>query len=170
MNSSTPRVRALVGLLALCLGVSVLAGCYTALRHPVSAEIPDDYGYGDRSCYDCHDEAAFYHSFYGVYFDYYYDSPWFGYYSDPWWYDSYWSGDDGRNTHKVTSDERHQWKRGAPSGGARGSAGLSGTAPYLREDYVKPAKSSKPPTQADKPAQKKASDKKRHTGGRGKKK
>lgn len=170
MRSPVPTVGALVGITALCLGVFVLAGCYTTLRHPVSAEVPTEYEYNDRNCYDCNDEAAFYHSFYGVYFDYYYDSPWFGYYSDPWWYDAYWRDDGDRSAPRLSTKERHNWRRGAPSGGPRGSSGLP-TAPYLRKDYMQSSKPSQPAKQADKPKEKKkTSGKKRHTGGRGKKK
>jgi len=160
--------------LALCLGMIAVAGCYTTLRHPVSTGAPDDYGYNDydnKNCYDCHDEAAFYHSYYGVYFDYYYGSPWFGYYSDPWWYDSYWGGGYVHDQPSPVSDRRHHWGRGAPSGGARGSTGMP-AAPYLRKDYVKPSKSAPPPQKEGKPREQKSkkSSKKRHTGGRGKKK
>jgi len=174
MNSPQRRLTALVPLLAFFLFASFLSGCYTALRHPGAPDLPEEYGYQDKSCYDCHDEAAFYHSYYGVYFDYYYDSPWFGYYSDPWWYDSYWGGGYGGRSRGVEydSDERHQWKRGVPSGSFRGSSGSSSTAPYLRDDYMKKSsKPSEPPKQAEKPKeQKKESEKKRHTGRRGKKK
>ena len=170
MRSPSRRFRALLALAAFCFGVSALAGCFTTLRHPATADLPDDYTYEDKSCYDCHEEAPFYHSYYGVYFDYYNDSPWFGYYSDPWWYDSYWHGGRDGGEVQYDSDERHQWKRGIPSGSPRGSTGSSGTAPYLRDDYTQSSKPSEPPKQAEKPQQtKEKSDDKRHTGKRGKK-
>lgn len=175
MKSPASRFRALLALLIFSVGISLLAGCYTTLRHPGADYLPSESGYQDKGCYDCHDEAAFYHSYYGVYFDYYYGSPWFGYYSDPWWYDSYWgpySGGDVAPDYRDTN-ARHRGMRGFPSGAPRGSGGSSATAPYLREDYQGgSSKSSEPPAQADKPKEKQeqSSDKKRNRGGRGKKK
>ena len=136
----------------------------------------DQASFEDKSCYDCHDEAAFYHSFYGVYFDYYYDSPWFGYYSDPWWYDSGWGsyGGGDRDVRYDDSNKRHRGMRGLAPEAPRGSSRSPSTAPYLREDYQgRSSKPSEPPAQADKPKEstkEKSSDQKRHRGGRGKKK
>ena len=164
----TTTYLALLGLLALCLGVCVLAGCYTTLRHPVTADLPDDYTYHEKSCYDCHDEASFYHAQYGVYYNYYGD-PWFGYYSDPWWYDTYWH-DDAPLPRTHRSDDRHQWGRGIPSGAPRGRSG-SGASPYLREGYTKKSsKPDQPPAKAEKPKEEKKTDKSRRSYGRGKKK
>jgi hypothetical protein len=174
MNLPAPRVRALVGLLAFCLGVFVLAGCYTTLRHPVSADFPDDYDYSyhEKSCYDCHDEAAFYHAQYGVYFDYYYDSPWFGYYSDPWWYDGYWGRgyDEPRGSRDFgDSNDRSHWRRGVPSGAPRGGSGAGSNAPYLRDDYKPaPSKPSDPSKKTTKPNKQKDNKDTRSKGRRGK--
>ncbi len=174
MRPPAPQFTALASLIALALGVSLIAGCYTTLSHPGAADLSQEYNYQDKSCYDCHDEASFYHSYYGVYFDYYYDSPWFGYYSDPWWYNSYWYGGRrmGPRGEQQGPDERHEWRRGAPpSGSARGSSGAGGARPYLREDYSqKSSKSGQPPSQPEKPQEKKEEDSKRTTGQRGKKK
>lgn len=168
MNQPAPRVRALLGLLALCLGVFVLAGCYTTLRHPITADLPDDYTYREKSCYDCHDEAAFYHAQYGVYYDYYGD-PWFGYYSDPWWYDTYWYGGGAPLPRVDKSKDRHQWGRGIPSGAPRGGSG-SASSPYLKEGYTKPASKGKESKKGEKTKEQKKSDKSRRQYGRGKKK
>lgn len=171
MNQPAPGARALIGVFALCLGVCLLAGCYTTLRHPMTADLPGDYSYQEKSCYDCHDEAAFYHSNYGVYFDYYNDSPWFGYYSDPWWYGTYWQGcrrRENRGPDFQDSGTRDHWQRGIPSGSPRG--GSSTRAPYLRDDYKPaPAKPSQPPKKAEKPKSKESKDE-RTKGQRGKKK
>jgi hypothetical protein len=173
MRPPASQLTALLSLVVVVLGASLIAGCYTTLRHPGAADLSQEYSYQDKSCYDCHDESSFYHSYYGVYFDYYYDSPWFGYYSDPWWYDSYWHGGHGRGSAREEQGpgERHEWRRGAPpSGSPRGSSGLPSSPPYLRDDYTQ--KSSKPnqPSQPDKPQEKKEESSKRTTGQRGKKK
>jgi hypothetical protein len=167
MNQPAPRVRALFGLLALCLGVCVLAGCYTTLRHPVTADLPNDYSYSEKSCYECHDEASFYHAQYGVYYNYYSD-PWFGYYSDPWWYDTYWYDDHAQLPGASKPDDRRQWGRGIPSGAPRGGSGAD--SPYLREGYSNSSKPSEPSKKAEKPKEQKKTDESRRSYGRGKKK
>ncbi len=171
MNPRPFRLRALLPLLAFFVCVSLASGCYTTLRHPGTPDLPNDYSYREKSCYDCHDEAAFYHSFYGVHFNYYHNSPWFGYYSDPWWYDTYWHGGlrGAPVPERYDDDERHNWMRGSPSGSHRGSYGSPSQAPYLRPDYSgKPSKPSRPPEEVQK--KQKEEDDQRHTGRRGKKK
>ena len=136
MDSITQRVRILAGPLAFFVAVSLLAGCYTAFRHPGAPDLTGEDISRERSCYDCHEEAEFYHSYYGVHFGYY-ASPWFGYYSDPWWFDSYWLYDDSDSPAGIKSGGRRQLSTGAPSGTPRGAQGSSGAPAYLKPGYSK---------------------------------
>jgi hypothetical protein len=83
--------------LALIVGVaaySTLAGCYTVLKHPATAEVVDG-GEARRDCYSCHGpggNALAYDPLYTPGFDYYPDS-WYGFYAYPWWYREFWHDD-----------------------------------------------------------------------------
>jgi hypothetical protein len=169
MTDHVRPLRGLLGPLVFFVSVSFLAGCYTAFRHPGVPEYSSEPISHERSCYECHEESAFYHSYYGV--DYgYYGSPWFGYYSDPWWFNSKWHYDDSGEPHPLDSESRQQWSRGVPTGSARGAEGSSSTAPYLREGYSRKAsdKPAKPDTTQEKKEDQKSKD--RRTYGRGNKK
>jgi hypothetical protein len=174
MRPPASRLTALLSLVALAAGLSLIAGCYTALRHPGALDLTQEPEYQDKSCYDCHDESSFYHSYYGVYFDYYYDSPWFGYYSDPWWYSSRWYGGHAGSANREGRDsyDRNEWKRGTPpSGSTRGSSGLPSAPSYLREDYSQKSSGGGSNQPEKTPEKKKEEDStKRTTGSRGKKK
>lgn len=85
----------------------LVVGCYTILKHPVTAEEgPQDANseahpqeYYRQNCVECHaDYSEFpYGYFYGDYPDYYFEYPrWGYYYAYPWWWDQHWydSGSD----------------------------------------------------------------------------
>jgi hypothetical protein len=162
------RLKGFAGPILFLVSISLFAGCYTALRHPASPDVTGGTVSHQTSCYDCHDEAAFYHHHYGVYYDYY-DTPWFGYYSDPWWIGSGWLHGDSAAPDPLDSGSRRTWTRGAPTGSARGAQG-STTGPA----YLKPGYSSKAPKKPAKPkeGEKKTEEKSksRRTHKRGKKK
>ena len=157
MDSNAYRLRALAGPLVFFISVSLLAGCYTTFMHPGTPDLTQEEVSRDRSCYDCHEEAEFYHSYYGVYFDYY-ASPWFGYYSDPWWFRSDWYHGGTTAPEPLDSDTRRVWGRGAPSGSARGAQGSTTGPAYLKPGYSK-TPSSKPakPQEAEKKTEEKES-------------
>lgn len=77
----------------------LLFGCYTILKHPVTeGEGPEHTDvhpqeYYRQNCIDCHADYDQYPYgyFYGVYPDYYWQYPRFGYYyAYPWWWDHHW--------------------------------------------------------------------------------
>ncbi|MBD3336386.1 MAG: hypothetical protein GF355_12805 [Candidatus Eisenbacteria bacterium] len=101
------------------LAVSLLAGCYTVLRHPrVETDVHD----GAWECASCHADAELYH-FRDSFYDYggtygYGVTPWYGYYAAPWWYDNYWyyPHDDYEGEPYPSTGDRRLWQRGAPGG------------------------------------------------------
>lgn len=87
------QVRMLIVVLAIS-GLTALAGCYTVLKHPPTAEVADS-GEGQRDCYSCHGPggaALAYDPLHAPGFDYYPDT-WYGYYAYPWWWRDYWQDD-----------------------------------------------------------------------------
>ena len=87
----------------------LLVGCYTILKHPITAdEGPDRSAYHQeyyrQQCIDCHADYAEYPYgfFYGDYPDYYFQYPRFGYYyAYPWWWDHYWYDGNGNQAGAV---------------------------------------------------------------------
>lgn len=118
----------ILGAALLLTSGSLLAGCYTVLRHP---QVEMQYDEGASDCASCHADADLYH-FRDPFMDPYgyYDygvTRWYGYYGVPWWYDRYYYypgtyRGDGRN-----DDDRQVWGRG----GATTPVPRVGTAPSL---------------------------------------
>lgn len=87
------RVQMLCAVLAIS-GLTALAGCYTVLKHPPTAEVADG-GEGQRDCYSCHGPgggALAYDPLHTPGYDYYSDN-WYGFYAYPWWWRDYWQDD-----------------------------------------------------------------------------
>ena len=83
------RVQSLSVVLAIS-GLTALAGCYTVMKHPPTAEVADG-GEGRRDCYSCHGPgggALAYDPLHTPGFNYYPDS-WYGFYAYPWWWRDY---------------------------------------------------------------------------------
>jgi hypothetical protein len=76
----------------------LLVGCYTILKHPITADgdatvEASHQEYYRGQCLDCHQDYATYPYgfFYGEYPDYYFEYPrWGYYYAYPWWWDHLW--------------------------------------------------------------------------------
>ncbi len=79
----------------------VIVGCYTILKHPVTAEEGPQGQYSEshpqeyyrQNCVECHADYSEYPYgyFYGDYPDYYFEYPrWGYYYAYPWWWDQHW--------------------------------------------------------------------------------
>jgi hypothetical protein len=119
LRNTGPAGRALTLVLAFA-GLSVLAGCYTVLKHPRTAEVVDG-GEMARDCYSCHGPAGPASPFDPLYtpgFDYYPDA-WYGYYAYPWWWRDYWHDDiyghggSGGGIADIDDDgRRYLWGRG----------------------------------------------------------
>jgi hypothetical protein len=87
------RIRILLVMLAVS-AYATLAGCYTVIKHPPTAEVADG-GEARTDCYSCHGpggDALAYDPLYAPGFDYYPDS-WYGYYAYPWWWREFWHDD-----------------------------------------------------------------------------
>jgi hypothetical protein len=126
-STANPQRSAILVVLAVALG-SALAGCYTVLKHPPTAEVLDG-GEARRDCFDCHGAGGPAHAYdpmftYG--FDYL-DDDWYPWYAYPWWYRDYWYWDRYEHGHdggsggnsgggSVAGDDdpsrRHLWGRG----------------------------------------------------------
>ncbi|MCK4237456.1 MAG: hypothetical protein KAX38_10085, partial [Candidatus Krumholzibacteria bacterium] len=77
MNAT--RNNSTITLIIVLLAISI-SGCYTLLRHPPAADLPEKMNF--NRCYECH--TAYHHP--GP-FDPFYSDPWWDYYTLPWWYD-----------------------------------------------------------------------------------
>jgi len=111
---ANPRRSALLGVLAIG-AATALAGCYTVLRHPPTAEVAEDTG-SRRDCYECHGPGGTAHLYDPLAvegFDYFNDY-WFPYYAYPWWYRDYWYSD--------------QYDHADGGGGGGGGGGIGSTA------------------------------------------
>jgi hypothetical protein len=116
--AANPRNSAFLLVVAISVS-SALAGCYTVLKHPPTADLYGDTAVGHedrRDCFDCHsaDGPAFaYDPLAAVGFDYFNDY-WYPFYAYPWWYRDYWYYDRFDNA-------------GGGSGGSGGGGGAAGT-------------------------------------------
>ncbi|HEX9751176.1 MAG TPA: hypothetical protein VGB22_07840 [candidate division Zixibacteria bacterium] len=127
-----------------------LFGCYTVLKHPITAQegperSPHPQEYYRQNCVDCHADYNEYPYgyFYGEYPEHYFEYPrWGHYYAYPWWWDHYWYGDSPDES--VDGEQGPMAPRrggmlppyihGAPATntgglGARGSSSGAGTPP-----------------------------------------
>ena len=95
----------------------LLFGCYTILKHPVTdGEGPErtdvhPQEYYRQNCLDCHADYNEYPYgyFYGVYPDYYWQYPRFGYYyAYPWWWDRHWyeAGSEDEQGEEVVEGQK----------------------------------------------------------------
>lgn len=120
LRHTGPAGRALALVLSIA-GLTVLAGCYTVLKHPPTAEVADG-GEMARDCYSCHGPAgpaSPYDPLHTPGFDYYPDA-WYGFYAYPWWWRDYWhddiygyGGSPGAGQVVAEDDERrYLWGRG----------------------------------------------------------
>ena len=92
----------------------LVVGCYTILKHPITADGEDaeqasHQEYYRGRCLDCHQDYATYPYgfFYGEYPDYYFEYPrWGQYYAYPWWWDRLWyeNSDDGTSSGAAYPD------------------------------------------------------------------
>lgn len=130
----------------------LIVGCYTILKHPVTAEEgPQDQSSADhpqeyyrQNCIECHaDYAEFpYGYFYGDYPDYYFEYPrWGYYYAYPWWWGRHWyqpvpDEEDGEIVEGTKAQRRGSlippYVTGSPAiitGGSYGTGGGGYVAP-----------------------------------------
>lgn len=119
LRHTGPAGRALALVLSVA-GLTAMAGCYTVLKHPRTAEVVDG-GEMARDCYSCHGPAGPASPFDPLYtpgFDYYPDA-WYGFYAYPWWWRDYWhddiyghGGSPGGVAGTEDDERRHLWGRG----------------------------------------------------------
>jgi len=129
----------------------VIVGCYTILKHPVTAEEGPQGQYSEshpqeyyrQNCIECHADYSEYPYgyFYGDYPDYYFEYPrWGYYYAYPWWWDQHWydegSDEEGGEVVEGAKAQRRgglipPYVTGAPAIITGGSYGTGGGGGYV---------------------------------------
>lgn len=127
-----------------------LAGCYTMLSHPRTADPTQQEASG--SCLACHDDDSFSAGsvpWVGYYS--YSSSPWINYYGSPWWYESRWYWDDEcrdcppeDGSDENTLSGRYAWGR-RPVGWSKEDAERERTSSALPAIAAPPAAPASPP-------------------------
>lgn len=106
--------RTLIGPPLVLVAVFGIVGCFTVLKHPVTAQegperVEHPQEYYRQNCLDCHEDYATYPYgyFYGSYPEYYFEYPrWGYYYAYPWWWENHWYEDDGSYNHGEVEGAR----------------------------------------------------------------